>query len=141
MLVDPAGADIFGHRVLQLHRLLQQHGELLAEAPRIQLAQVTSADSNGPLVGIVEPAQELHQGRLSRAVGADNGGGPAGRKMSIEVAQGRSLVAGISEAHALQSQPVTDFHLALNGVCRRDHRRRVVEVTIEGAQLDRLLDQ
>ena len=65
--------DVVRDRVLEQDRLLDDHADLGAKAAELDLADVVAVDANRAGIDIPEPRDQVHEGRLAAAVGADQG--------------------------------------------------------------------
>ena len=69
--VRVAVGDVVGDRVLEQDRLLEHDADLAAEAAERDVADVVAVDPDGARIDVPEPREQVHQGRLAAAVGAD----------------------------------------------------------------------
>src|ERR1700677_4148142 len=65
-------SDVLGHGRWEDDRLLQDKSNVGAQFPQFQLARVNSADCNHSLAWIKEAGQQMQEGRLACAAGADH---------------------------------------------------------------------
>src|SRR4030095_12213180 len=65
---DLAEPDIFADRQMIAHEILKDHADLLPKVEWIELANVRTVNQDRALGRVVEPAQELDQSCLARAV-------------------------------------------------------------------------
>ncbi len=63
--------DVIGDGVLEEDRLLDDHADLAAEAPELDVADVVAVDPDRPGIDVPEAREQVHQGGLAAAVGAD----------------------------------------------------------------------
>jgi hypothetical protein len=65
---DLTEANVFLYRQVITDEVLENHADLLAQRQRIDVAEIYPVDQDRAFGRIVEPAQELDQGRLTGAV-------------------------------------------------------------------------
>ncbi len=70
--------QVVAYRVVEEVTVLGDHAESLAHRLGAQVADVDAADADGALVGVVQARQQLRDGGLAGAGGADEGDGLAG---------------------------------------------------------------
>ena len=97
-------ADVVAHASPKEPGLLQDHTEGRAERPARELAQVHAVEENPPLVHIVEPEQQIDEGRLAAARGSDEGEAPARGDVQVDVFE-ELLVLVVGEPHMLDIEP------------------------------------
>src|SRR5215472_2506200 len=68
----PAIADIFRNSAAEEERFLEHQADLFAEVVEAELADVHAVDLDGPLIGLVEAAKQVHQSRLANPRAPDN---------------------------------------------------------------------
>ncbi len=73
-----AEADVLSQRAGEEERILQDHGEVLAQSRQILLAEIDAVDENLAGGDIVEAHHEAGEGGFSRTGVADDGYGLAG---------------------------------------------------------------
>src|SRR5690606_36334023 len=105
-----------------------------AVAVQIDLLDVEAVEEDAAGGGPVEACDEVAQGGLARARGADEGGDRAGGRLQINVGQSRALGVRILKALALQPQVTADVYQCPRRRLRAAGRRG-------GARLDLLLVQ
>ena len=69
--------DVLAYRRREQHRLLADDAELRAQPARVERAHVASVDAHGAAAWVVEPLQQLDDGALAAAAGADQRDGEA----------------------------------------------------------------
>ena len=72
--------------------------DALAPRVEVELAQIDAVDFDRAFLRVVEPAQQLRERGLARAVLADDRERRTGRNRQIEAVEHRSPPAGIGEA-------------------------------------------
>src|SRR5205085_3400736 len=75
----------------------------LAPLSRIEVGQGLSVDQDPPLGRLVEAGQQLHQGRLSGPVGADDGEGLPGWDLQVESLEDLLRPSRVVERDALET--------------------------------------
>ena len=95
---------VVGERQLEACEVLEDGGDPRAPRLDVQLAQVDAVRLDGAFLRLVQPAQQLGQGRLAGAVLADDGQRRAGGNREVEPVQHRrARPGGIGEAHAREA--------------------------------------
>ena len=105
--IFPSGlGHVFRHRSRQDGKLLEHGGEVLVVVPAVILPDVLPIQQHLSLRGIVEAAEELDKGGLSRAVAAHHRQLLAGMERQVNMGQGVMVRAGVAEAHVPQLQGI-----------------------------------
>ena len=98
-----APAQVLGDGAGEEQVFLQHHGHGVSERVGVVLAHVHAADLHAALGHVVEPRNELDEGRLARARAAQDADGGAGGDVQVDVRQGVLLgVGGVLEGHVLK---------------------------------------
>ena len=98
--------DVVAHGAREEERLLQHHADLRAQARQGHLAHVVSVDEHGAARHVVEARDEVDDGALARAGGAEEGHQLPRLDREAHPTQDLALAAGVAEAH------VAKLHLA-----------------------------
>ena len=83
----PAEGDVFADAAGEEEALLGDDPELAPQRPLLDAAQVVAVDQDPALLRVVEAGDELGEGRLAGAGGADQGQRLARRHVEVDVAQ------------------------------------------------------
>ena len=108
-------ADVVGDRAAEQERLLRHDAHLRAQRPRRHLAQVVAVDEHAPVGRVVEARDELGEGRLARAGGADERHRLARRHDERQVVE-RELRAGGVVLRAVAEGDVLEADLAADAL-------------------------
>ncbi|MNQ49691.1 hypothetical protein D3C85_636070 [compost metagenome] len=122
-----AHAQVGAHRVVEQRRVLQHHRDLFAHGFQADLLLAAAAETNDPRLRRIEAEQQLHQGTLAAAAGADDGHLLARGDAQVEIFQHRLVAVG-------EGQPA---HLDTDGVAtlERIDTARVLRLVATREQL------
>ena len=109
-------ADVGRDRAMQQRGVLRHHADGPAQAFLRHVAQVLPVDQDAPALHVVEPQQQVDEGRLAGARTADQAHALTGANVQVQILE--------HGASALGQQPVTEIHLLEMDVALR-HRERV----------------
>ncbi len=100
-----AVADVLPGVGAEDHRVLGDQGDLAAQLPGFQVAQVHPVEAQGARLGIVETQQELEEGGLAAPRGADQGHLFPGLDQQRQVLDDREVRMGrVGETQILESR-------------------------------------
>ena len=99
-------ADVLANRAVEEPGVLQDHGKLLAKLGAVPVAHVHAVDAQAARVHVVETLQQLDDGRLAGAGGANDGHGLTGLGRAAKVVDD-GLLGCVAKAH------VVELHAAL----------------------------
>ena len=85
------GRNVVAQRQLEPDEVLKHRRDALAPCVDVELAQIDAIDLDRAFIGIVEPAQQLRERGLARAILADDRERRTGRNRQIETVQHRVL--------------------------------------------------
>jgi hypothetical protein len=116
-LRQPADPDRLAGQEPEADEVLVRTGRRRPPAVQVEVPKVHAVDCDRSLVGVVEAAQELDDGRLAGAVVADERHGRARRQDERHTVQRRPLTPVVAERHIVETDA---------GGQRRRHRPRIV---------------
>ena len=99
-----AVGEVVVDRSFEQPRVLQHHAEAAAHVGSRRLAGVDTVDEDASGLDLVEPHEEIDQGRLARAGRPDDGDRLTRDDVQAQVLDQR-LVFEVAEAHVLKSDP------------------------------------
>ncbi len=98
----PAVADVVGDGAVQQRGILGHHGDMGAQALLRRLGDVLAVDQDPPRLYLVEAQQDVDEGRLAGAGGADEAEALARRDVEIDAMQ-HAAGGAVAEAHILEA--------------------------------------
>ncbi|KAH0442305.1 P-loop containing nucleoside triphosphate hydrolase protein, partial [Aureobasidium melanogenum] len=132
----PPVRNVVGNRLVEQHGVLRHDADGFAQALLRHLAQILAVDPDGATVGLIEPEQELHNGRLARPAAADHGQRLARIGMEIDIAQDRPRRV-VAKVHVLEVD-LADAHdqrlrggfvdVLAHSPARRENREHALDV-------------
>ena len=103
--VGPAEGDVVADRPREQERLLRHVAELVPVLGEVEVGQRHAVDQHPPGGGVVEPGDQLHDGRLAGAGLADEGHDLARADLEVDAPQGFVAGAGVREVDVLEPDP------------------------------------
>ena len=92
----PPEGDVLADAAGEEEALLGDDPELAPQRPLLDAAQVVAVDQHPALLRVVEAGDQLGEGRLAGAGGADQGQGLPGRHVQVDVAQRPGVLARLA---------------------------------------------
>ena len=90
-------ADVDGDGIVEEEGLLGDHADVGGEGSEGEVTQVDAIETDAALLGVIEARNEVGEGGLTGAAGADEGGELAGLDGEIDILEGdRAGLAGIA---------------------------------------------
>src|SRR5262249_40285144 len=93
---------------LEAEEVLERPGETRPPFVGADSSEVHAIHQDVPLVGWVEPAQQLHQRAFAGAVLTDNGHDRAGLQFQADIIKGATLRARIGEGHVFEADALRE---------------------------------
>ena len=81
-------ADVDGDGIVEEEGLLGDHADVGGEGSEGEIAQINAIEADTALLGVIEARDEVSEGGLAGAAGADEGGELAGLDGEIDILQG-----------------------------------------------------
>ena len=106
LVVQPGNvADAHGvaRPKLEAEEILKRAGQPRPPFVGANPRQIHAIDEDSPVVGLIHPAQQLHQRALAGPVFADDGDHRAGLQLQIDVVEHAPLGSRIGEGHVLEA--------------------------------------
>ena len=113
--VQPSVADVLHDRAGEQVGVLEHHGDVLAQGIAPDAAYVHAVDGDAAGFDVVEAVQQVRDGGLARAGGADEGDLLARARVERDVLQ-NGLFRHVAEAHIIQHHVTLDHRI--HGVLR-----------------------
>src|SRR5690606_12331380 len=132
-----ADADVLAHLELVANEILEDDSDALAQRVRLPVLQRQPLVENAPGIGLIQPGEQLDEGRLPRAVQADEGEALAGPDRQADVADRGRLRPGIREGYVLEHEPRLGRR-ALDGLAE-PRPRRLLEILVEVRKVEVVL--
>lgn len=101
-VVDITEADVFLYAQLVFDKILKDDADLAADVFTAELTQIDTFQRDGAVGGVIEPAEQFHQGALAGAVGADQGDHFLRADGQRQAGEDFLVMGGVAEMHVLQ---------------------------------------
>ena len=98
----PRISDVFPNPTMEQRRILRHHGDGAPQATLGDVAHILAIDQDAALLHVVEPLQQLHERRLARSRGPDQGYPLARCDHQTEVLIERVGLRLIAEGHVVK---------------------------------------
>ena len=100
--VRPAVGDIALYGIREQEHVLHGHADVVPQIVQVHFPNICSAYQHLAGAGVVEPAEQVHQGGLAGAGGADDAHGLAGRHPKVDILHKLFVVVGGFVGHVLE---------------------------------------
>ena len=114
--VQPPVADVVHHRAGEQVGVLQHDAERTAQVRLLDLVDVDAVIADFAVRNVIEPVDEVRDGRLSRAGGADEGDFLARHGIELDVVQ-HNLALFIAEVHVVEGDVPLQLFVGHAAVC------------------------
>src|SRR5690606_7769843 len=130
--IAPGVTDVLGDGAVEEEDVLLDNAQELAVAVEVDVFDIGAVEKDAPGRGTVEAGDEVAQGGLARARGADERGDRAGGSVQVDVEQSGARSAGVVEGDTLEADVAAEAGGKGGGSPRASRR---------GCRLDGLIEQ